>query len=88
MFYCATFRGKGGGEATKGGRAFGPKVLKVLRFDSPFRAEGCGGRFAAVFKKGARLTAQVMAACGGGLCRREGDSSSGRGVWYRCLWRR
>ena len=24
------------------GRAFGPKVLKVLRFDSGFTAEGCG----------------------------------------------
>ena len=24
------------------GRAFGPKVLKVLRFDSGFAAEGCG----------------------------------------------
>ncbi|WP_297040479.1 hypothetical protein, partial [uncultured Dialister sp.] len=34
MFYCATFRGKGGGEATKGGRAFGPKVLKVLKLET------------------------------------------------------
>ncbi len=34
------------------------------------RAEGCGGRCAAVFKKGARLSAQVVAACGGGLYRR------------------
>ena len=24
------------------GQAFGPKVLKVLRFDSGFAAEGCG----------------------------------------------
>ena len=33
-------------------------------------AEGGGGRFAADFEKGARLTAQVGAACGGGLCKR------------------
>ena len=23
---------------------FGPKFLKVLKFDGPFRSEGCGGR--------------------------------------------
>ena len=42
---------------------------KVLKIDRPLaggflsltalRAEGCGGRFVAVFEKGARLTAQV-----------------------------
>ena len=32
--------------------------------------KGEGGRFAADFEKGARLTAQVGAARGGGLCRR------------------
>ena len=31
---------------------------------------GKGGRFAADFEKGARLTAQVRASRGGGLCRR------------------
>ena len=29
---------------------YAPKVLKVLRFDSGFAAEGCGGGFAAIFR--------------------------------------
>ena len=28
----------------EGDSPFGPKVLKVLKFDEPFRPEGCGGR--------------------------------------------
>ena len=29
---------------------YAPKVLKVLRFDSGFVAEGCGGGFAAIYR--------------------------------------
>ena len=44
--------------------------VRVLKIDRPlaggflsltaFQAEGCGGGFAAIFKKGARLTPQVV----------------------------
>ena len=40
----------------------GPPGPRVLKFDGAFGPEGCGGGFAAVIK-GARLTAQVVAAC-------------------------
>ena len=50
------------------GHTFGVRVLKmdrpdgrkVLRFDGAFGPEGCGGGFAAIFKKGARLVPRVV----------------------------
>ena len=51
-------------------RLMDPSGPKVLRFDSghrPLRVVVAAG---AAVKKGARLTAQVGTACGGGLCRK------------------
>ena len=51
-------------------------VLKIRRF---LRLTATSWQI----KKGARLSAQVGAAFGGGLCRRGGDGPLGRGWWYR-----
>ena len=49
----------------------GPAGLRVLRFDGVFGPEGCGSGFhRSLEKKGARLMARVVAACGGRLCRK------------------
>lgn len=48
-----------------------PSGPGVLKFDGAFGPEGCGSGFRrSLEKRGARLMARVVAACGGRLCRK------------------